>query len=265
MERDYGSAIIKGEANKKSKNFWIVIIGISCYALATIITFVCTSGYYISEINKKESNNTTIIQNKDTLIDAKNQEVTALTTELEECKQSIYESEPNEQLIHDIAQYIHSNFPIIPKVLYNEIAMQIATLSRQENVPPELIVGITQVESSFNPMAISSKNARGLMQVMPAWAKHFKLNKVCDLHNVSTGIHIGIKVFKIHVKEEKGDVSEGLYKYVNRDRSYVDRVYNAMGQFVMFRSQTDEIKGETNDTDCTAKAADSGSTGNSKG
>jgi len=143
--------------------------------------------------------------------------------------------------------------------LYNEIALQIATISQKENVSPELVVGITQVESSFNPMAISSKNARGLMQVMPMWVKHFKLNKVCDLHNVDVGISIGIKVLKVHIEEEGGDISKGLYKYVNKDRSYVKKVYTAMGKFVIFRTIVDN-KGEMDDTNSTTAEADSGST-----
>jgi soluble lytic murein transglycosylase-like protein len=108
------------------------------------------------------------------------------------------------------------------------------------------VVGIMQVESAFNPMAISNKNARGLMQVMPEWVKYFELNKVCDLHDIEIGILTGIKVLKIHIEEEGGDVSEGLYKYVNKDRNYVNKVYSAVGKFVMFRGLTADKKTQYN-------------------
>jgi cell division protein FtsB len=178
--------------------------------------------------------------------------------ELNNLKQTISDRAPDEILFDDIARYINTNFPTIPNILCTEIAVQIATLSRQENVAPELVVGIIQVESSFNPMAISSKNARGLMQVMPMWAKHFKYDKVCSLHNVNIGILTGIKVLKIHIEEEDGDISEGLYKYVNKDRSYVERVYNAMGKFVMFRGLIADKKGGVDDTNGSTAEAYSG-------
>lgn len=181
----------------------------------------------------------------------------ACSEELNVLKQTISNRAPDEILIDDIARYIHRNFPIVPDVLYNEIALQIATLSRQERVSPELVVGVMQVESAFNPMAISSKNARGLMQVMPMWAKHFKFDKVCSLHNIDIGISTGIKVLKIHIEEEGGDISEGLYKYVNKDRSYVERVYNAMGKFVMFRGLIAD-KGGVDDSDSSTAKADPG-------
>jgi soluble lytic murein transglycosylase-like protein len=38
---------------------------------------------------------------------------------------------------------------------------------------PELIRAMTRVESDFDPLAVSHKGARGLMQVMPATAKRF--------------------------------------------------------------------------------------------
>ncbi len=62
---------------------------------------------------------------------------------------------------------------------------------------------------------------------------------------------------KVHIEEEGGDISEGLYKYVNKDRSYVERVYNAMGKFVMFRGLIAD-KGGVDDSDSSTAKADPG-------
>lgn len=149
----------------------------------------------------------------------------------------------NDDLLkRDVFLYIDKKFQMIPKIVALDIAEQILKYSKIENVSPILIVGIIEVESGFNPMAISSKNARGLMQVMPVWAKKFGLKKVSDLHDIDTGIKCGIKVLKIHIDEQKGDISRGLYYYVGKNKDYSGKVYQAMGKFVAFRSTIDNDK-----------------------
>lgn len=146
----------------------------------------------------------------------------------------------------DIFSYIDKKFQLVPRTVAADIALQIVGQSKQTNMSPELIIGIIQVESSFNPMAISSKNARGLMQVMPEWAKKFNLKKVSDLHDIDTNIQSGIKVLKIHIEEANGNISKGLYRYVGKSDSYAGKVYEAMGEFVAFRSNIDNEKEKKN-------------------
>ena len=145
----------------------------------------------------------------------------------------------NDLLKRDIILYIEIKYQHIPDVLAKNIAENVVEICSKEKMSPELVMGIIQVESSFNPMAISNKNARGLMQVMPMWAKEFKLRRVNDLHNVDINILSGIKVLKIHIKEENGNLDKGLYRYVNKDKTYADSVYNAIGKFVSFRITID--------------------------
>jgi len=69
--------------------------------------------------------------------------------------------------------------------------------SRQYGIDPYLVLAIMKAESSFNPKAVSRRNAKGLMQITDKtgeWAAfEIKLAnyKNSDLFNPDTNIHIG--------------------------------------------------------------------------
>ena len=144
----------------------------------------------------------------------------------------------------DLEAYIIKKFRVIPQVVAHEVAAQVVKLTKERGVPFSLLVGLIEVESQFKPWAISKKDARGLMQVMPFWIKKKKeigmdLKSKYDLHDISTNIKAGIQVFKYHLKEADNDINQGLYLYVGKDRTYANKVFNAMGRFEVFRSTLD--------------------------
>jgi soluble lytic murein transglycosylase len=58
----------------------------------------------------------------------------------------------------------------------------------QYRVPPELIGAFIDVESAWNPTAVSNKGAMGLMQLMPATARHFGAFQPFDIEqNIAAG------------------------------------------------------------------------------
>jgi soluble lytic murein transglycosylase-like protein len=58
------------------------------------------------------------------------------------------------------------------------------------NVDAELIASIISAESNFNPKAISRRNARGLMQLLPTTAARFGVHNIFDpAQNIDAGTH----------------------------------------------------------------------------
>jgi len=69
------------------------------------------------------------------------------------------------------------------------VRMFVEAAAKTYDVDPELIDSVIQAESNYNPYAISSKGAQGLMQLMPATARRFGVRNIFDpKENVEGGV-----------------------------------------------------------------------------
>ena len=87
-----------------------------------------------------------------------------------------------------ICDYITAHYKRTPPTVAREISKHVVLASKEKKIAAPLILGIMQVESSFDPYAVSKVDARGLMQVMPEWVGKLKTNlsSKYDLHNIAT-------------------------------------------------------------------------------
>lgn len=107
-------------------------------------------------------------------------------------------------------------------------------------VSPSLVKAVIHAESGYNPNAVSSKGASGLMQLMPATAKSLK---VADRFNPKDNVEGGVKYLRFLLDTFRGDVSLALAAYnaglsnvakyggippFNETRTYVNRVLSYM-------------------------------------
>lgn len=90
---------------------------------------------------------------------------------------------------------------------YDPIIEQYA---RQYRVDPVLVRAVIQVESSFDPMTVSHKGARGLMQLMPGTAKRYG---VTDMHDPAQNIRGGIRYLRDLMEMFRDDVVRVLAAY----------------------------------------------------
>lgn len=77
-------------------------------------------------------------------------------------------------------------------------------------IPPGLMKAMASVESNFNPTAVSSKGARGLMQLMPDTARRVG---VTDLNDPEQSIMGAAKNLKWLIQYFKGDVEKVIAGY----------------------------------------------------
>lgn len=79
---------------------------------------------------------------------------------------------------------------LLRDTVYDEL---IASAAEAHGVDPVLVQALIQVESNYRPRARSSKGAMGLMQIMPATAREYKVRNAYD---PKANIEAGIKKLK---------------------------------------------------------------------
>jgi soluble lytic murein transglycosylase-like protein len=78
------------------------------------------------------------------------------------------------------------------------------------DLPPELVLAVIDVESAFNPYAVSSAGAQGLMQVMPFWRKELGHRRLVDIRD---NILMGCTILRYYYDMEQGDLTRALARY----------------------------------------------------
>jgi soluble lytic murein transglycosylase-like protein len=122
-----------------------------------------------------------------------------------------------------------------------EIDAAIVRAAARHNVDANLVRALVQVESNFNPNAVSRKGAMGLMQLMPQTARQLKLT---NPFNPDENVDAGVRHLKQLLESYGGDVrlslaaynagagavarSSGIPRYAET-RNYVKRITNLYG------------------------------------
>lgn len=118
----------------------------------------------------------------------------------------------------------------------NQFDKIIDEASSKFGLPRELIKAVIKAESNFNPIAISPKNAMGLMQLIPSTAREMGVNDVFDPYQNIMG---GTKYLKMLLDKYNGNLFLALSAYnagpdrvdksggipnIEETQTYVDRV-----------------------------------------
>lgn len=136
--------------------------------------------------------------------------------------------------------------------LYSPI---IRTIAQKHGVDERLVKAVIHTESGFNPFARSPVGAQGLMQLMPATARRFKVNNAYDPQQNIQG---GIQYLAWLLKRFKGDRSLALAAY-NAGEGNVDK-YGGIPPFRETKDYVHRVMGRYNGVYSTSSSSSSGFT-----
>jgi len=130
------------------------------------------------------------------------------------------------------------------RAVSGQFDVHVGAAAAQHQVSSDLVKAVIAVESEFDQWAVSSKGARGLMQLMPATARRFG---VSDPFDARANIFAGTQYLRILLDQFAGDVALALAAYnagenavlryggippYRETRGYVAKVQSLLGSFV---------------------------------
>lgn len=104
--------------------------------------------------------------------------------------------------------------------------------ARRYGFSPNLVLSVIQVESAFNPLAVSPAGAYGLMQVRySVWKDELEIDKG-RIFDVDYNIDLGLRILRQYSDVAGGDVRRALFLYNNgylyNNTRYLTRVNSSI-------------------------------------
>ncbi len=142
-----------------------------------------------------------------------------------------------EVMKHSVPSYFAVDIPTLPRIYWEALFPRpywadLKKFSLSNGLDPYLVASLIRQESEFNPLAVSRKNALGLMQLLPQTGKvvahqeslkHFKAD---ELFTPTVNLQLGTRYFRGMVDHFGGSFEHALAAY----NAGSDRVEEWMGQ-----------------------------------
>jgi soluble lytic murein transglycosylase-like protein len=140
--------------------------------------------------------------------------------------------------------------PQLDTVILKEILLYSDEYAKEYNLPLTLVLSIMNRESGFNPLAVSSKGAKGLMQIMTKVhadkLKEMGIDAYQAMH-IGNSIKLGCWILREYYDQTK-EMKKALRKYVGgvHDSYYVDILtwYVTLNTKILERKNNVEKEGD---------------------
>lgn len=135
-----------------------------------------------------------------------------------------------------LAAHLIDTYDVAPSLANNVIA-SVFHSGRFYNIDPLLLLAVMKVESTFNPRAVSSAKAKGLMQVLPKAhpEKIALLGGVEQLYIPHLNVRLGAQILRECVDRAGGVIARGLQFYNGSGNDpkqrYANKVMTAHQEF----------------------------------
>lgn len=93
-----------------------------------------------------------------------------------------------------------------------EFLRKVHRAASRAGLEPEIVLALIEVESHFDPYAVSRVGAQGLMQIMPFWKNEIGRPED-NLIDTDTNLRYGCTILKHYLKREKGRLADALARY----------------------------------------------------
>jgi len=131
-------------------------------------------------------------------------------------RQSIEQADSFEDRFEAEVWLVAKSAPLTRYIKDPEERFRILRLVHREasrvGVPADLVLAVIQIESAFDPYAVSHVGAQGMMQVMPFWKREIGRDQD-SLIDLETNLRYGCTILKYYIDKEKGRWAEGLARY----------------------------------------------------
>jgi len=147
-------------------------------------------------------------------------QITKLKNKLNNTVQELERIKNNNKLTveqNSIVKLILKLQPRLDPQLAKLFCKSIITYSKKYGFPPELITCLINRESSFNPVAVSSANCVGLMQINPKAHEKLLKSKGITYYQASyidNNIEMGCIILKEYYRKHNNNIKKALTNYV---------------------------------------------------